>query len=102
MERLLGLPPRSARAVPRARFLPAPKLWGKVRIQSESVSQSCTVPPRAHPSTGSQSGSATPGLTQVTSTRSRGLLNVVASEVNLSQRTGIRNIEVKQALNPYM
>ena len=36
-----------------------------------------TVPPRAHPSTGSQSGSATrtPGLTQVPSTRSRGLLN---------------------------
>ena len=34
-----------------------------------------TVPRRAHPSTGSQSGSATPGQTQVPSTRSRGLLN---------------------------
>ena len=37
-----------------------------------SVSQSVsyfTVPPRAHPSTGSQSGSATPGLTQVPSYR---------------------------------
>ena len=32
-----------------------------------------TVPPRAHPSTGSQSGSAAPDLTQVPSTRSRGL-----------------------------
>ena len=31
---------------------------------SQSVSY-FTVPPRAHPSTGSQSGSATPGLTQV-------------------------------------
>ena len=44
------------------------------------------------PSTGSQSGSAAPGLTQVPSTLSRGLhvLNCrfVASEVNLSQRTG--------------
>jgi hypothetical protein len=40
---------------------------------SQSVSF-FTVPPRAHPSTGSQSGSATPGLTQVPSTRSRGLL----------------------------
>ena len=45
-----------------------------------------TVPPRAHPSTGLQSGSATPGLTQVPSTRSRGLL-IVASEVSLSQGT---------------
>ena len=53
---------------------------------SQSVSY-FTVPPRAHPSTGSQSGSATPGLTQVPSTRSRGLL-IVASEVSLSQRTG--------------
>jgi hypothetical protein len=47
-------------------------------VASRSVSQSVsyfTVPPRAHPSTGSQSGSATPGLTQVPSTRSRGLLN---------------------------
>ena len=41
---------------------------------SQSVSY-FTVPPRAHPSTGSQSGSATPGRTQVPSTRSRGLLN---------------------------
>ena len=49
---------------------------------SQSVSY-FTVPPRAHPSTGSQSGSATPGLTQVP----RGLL-IVASEVSLSQRTG--------------
>ena len=51
-----------------------------------------TVPPRAHrhPSTGSQSGSAAPNLTQVPSTRSRGLLKSqsVVSEVNLSQRTG--------------
>ena len=46
---------------------------------STSVSQSVsyfTVPPRAHPSTGSQSGSATPGLTQVPSTRSRHLTHV--------------------------
>ena len=35
---------------------------------SQSVSY-FTVPPRAHPSTGSQSGSATPGLTQVPSTQ---------------------------------
>ena len=40
---------------------------------SQSVSY-FTIPPRAHP-TGSQSGSATPGRTQVPSTRSRGLLN---------------------------
>ena len=45
---------------------------GAHRVQNErqSVSQSVsyfTVPPRAHPSTGSQSGSATPGLTQVPS-----------------------------------
>ena len=55
---------------------------------SQSVSY-FTVPPRAHPSTGSQSGSATPGQTQVPSTRSRGgLLNCrkceVSCEVNLS------------------
>ena len=41
-----------------------------------------TVPPRAHPSTGSQSGSqsgsATPGLTQVQSTRSRVLRQLQA------------------------
>ena len=45
---------------------------------SQSVSQLFHGPApdgRAHPSTGSQSGSATPGLTQVPSTRSRGLLN---------------------------
>ena len=46
----------------------------KVASVSQSVSY-FTVPPRAHPSTGSQSGTATPGLTQVPSTRSRGLLN---------------------------
>ena len=49
-----------------------------ITVKSSQVSQSVsffTVPPRAHPSTGSQSGSATPGLTQVPSTRSRGLLN---------------------------
>ena len=40
-----------------------------LRHVSQSVSY-FTVPPRAHPSTGSQSGSATPGLTQVPSTRS--------------------------------
>ena len=48
------------------------------QISHVPVSQSVsyfTVPPRAHPSTGSQSGSATPGLTQVPSTRSQGLLN---------------------------
>ena len=40
--------------------------------RTQSVSSSYfTVPPRAHPSTGSQSGSATLGLTQVPSTRSR-------------------------------
>ena len=38
----------------------------KVASVSQSVSY-FTVPPRAHPSTGSQSGSATPGLTQVPS-----------------------------------
>ena len=61
---------------------------------SQSVSLDFTVPPRAHPSTGSQSGSATPGLTQVPSTRSRGLLNYVASEVNLSTTnyTGIHRV----------
>ena len=57
-------------------------------IVSQSVSF-FTVPPRARPSTGSQSGSATPGLTQVPSTRSRGGYSIVASEVNLSQQTGI-------------
>ena len=59
-----------------------------------TVSLDFTVPPRAHPSTGSQSGSATPGLTQVPSTRSRGLLNYVASEVNLSTTnyTGIHRV----------
>ena len=63
---------------------------GTVSSRSRTVSQSVsfTVPPRAHPSTGSQSGSASPGLTQVPSTRSRGLLNCRKSEVNLSQRTG--------------
>ena len=60
--------------------------WCVVGPVSQSVSY-FTVPPRAHPSTGSQSGSATPSLTQVQSTRSRGLL-IVASEVSLSQRTG--------------
>jgi hypothetical protein len=51
-----------------------------VKTRGAAASQSVsdfTVPPRAHPSTGtgSQSGSATPGLTQVhvPSTRSRGL-----------------------------
>ena len=38
---------------------------------SQSVSY-FTVPPRAHPSTGSQSGSAAPGLTQVPSVNVRG------------------------------
>ena len=49
---------------------------GAVPAQLKPVSQSVsyfTVPPRAQPSTGSQSGSAAPGLTQVPSTRSRGL-----------------------------
>ena len=41
--------------------------------QFQSVSY-FTVTSRAHPSTGSQSGSAAPDLTQVPSTRSRGLL----------------------------
>ena len=45
------------------------------RFQSVKSVSYFTVPPRAHPSTGSQSGSATPGLTQVPSTRSQGLLN---------------------------
>ena len=52
--------------------------YPQIQLLSTSVSQSVsyfTVPPRAHPSTGSQSGSATPGQTQVPSTRSRGLLN---------------------------
>ena len=47
-----------------------------------------TVPPRAHPSTGSQSGSATPGRTQVPSTPAPGGYSIVASEVNLSQQAG--------------
>ena len=34
-----------------------------------------TVPPRAHSSAGSPSGSAAPGLTHVPSTRSQGLFN---------------------------
>ena len=58
-----------------------------IRVLSEwaSAGQSVsyfTVPPRAHPSTGSQSGSATPGLTQVPS-RSLpppGGYSIVASE----------------------
>ena len=42
------------------------------------------------PRTGSQSGSATPGLTQVLTEYSLpgGGYSIVASEVNLSQRTG--------------
>ena len=47
---------------------------GQIPVTISSVSY-FTVPPRAHPSTGSQSGSATPGRTQVPSNRSRGLLN---------------------------
>ena len=43
--------------------------FGGTKQHSQSVSY-FTVPPRAHPSTGSQSGSATPGLTQVPSTHS--------------------------------
>ena len=62
----------------------------------ESVSQSVsyfTVPPRAHPSTGSQSGSAAPVLTQSTEYSLPGGLHsdlgiVASAEVNLSQRTG--------------
>ena len=66
----------------------------------ESVSQSVsyfTVPPRAHPSTGSQSGSTAPVLTQGTEyslpgrggyTRKSDLGIVASAEVNLSQRTG--------------
>ena len=53
-----------------------------------NVSQALGDPPRAHPSTGSQSCSATPGLIQVPSTRSRrglGPYSIAASEVNLSQ-----------------
>ena len=42
---------------------------GSLVLLSQSVSY-FTDPPRAHPSTGSQSGSATPGPTQVPSTRS--------------------------------
>ena len=48
------------------------------RVALRTVSQSVsnfTVLPRAHPSTGSQSGSAAPVQPQVPSTRSRGLLN---------------------------
>ena len=44
--------------------------------QTQSVSQSVsyfTIPPRAHPSTGSQSGSAAPDLTQVPSTLAQSL-----------------------------
>ena len=59
---------------------PPPPAAGRspVRLSRYTASQSVsyfTVPPRAHPSTSSQSGSAAPGLTQVPSTRSRGLLN---------------------------
>ena len=71
-----------------------------------------TVPPSAHPSTGSQSGSATPGLTQVPSTRSTGGYSNVASEVNgvnLSQRTGFTDNVTRAAFyccltpaSPYM
>ena len=56
-------------------------------VTSQSVSY-FTVPPRAHPSTastGSQSGSAAPDLTLVLAL---GGYSIVASEVNLSQRTG--------------
>ena len=51
-------------------------------VLSQSVSY-FTVPPRAHPSTGSQSGSATPGLTQVPSVLAPGGYSIVASEVKL-------------------
>ena len=46
----------------------SPKVANPITIIITSVSQSVryfTVPPRAHPSAGSQSGSAAPGLTQV-------------------------------------
>ena len=60
----------------------------KVREEdSQSVSY-FTVPPRAHPSTGSQSGSATPGRTQVVKYRelAPGGHSIVASEAqDLSQ-----------------
>ena len=46
-----------------------------------------TVPPRAHPSTGSQSGSATPDQHKYR-VLAPGGYSIVASEVNLSQRTG--------------
>ena len=67
----------------KARLTPPEK--GCVGV-SQSVSY-FTVPPRAHPSTGSQSGSATrtPGLTQVQyRVLAPGGYSIVASEVNLS------------------
>ena len=65
---------RCYRVVKRHRGEPGHTRDTRAHTVSQSVSY-FTVPPRAHPSTGSQSGSATPGLTQVPSTRSRGLLN---------------------------
>ena len=61
------------------------------RNGSRPVSQSVsyfTVPPRAHPSTGSQSGSATPGVEHKYRVLAPGGYSLVASEVRLSQRTG--------------
>ena len=73
------------------------------QVNSSQVSQSVsyfTVPPRAHPSTGSQSGSATPGRTQVPSTRSRGLLkssqiksNQVQVQVQVQVLTALTELE---------
>ena len=67
---------RSAPTIP-SLWLFSTKLRGLHPV-SQSVSYFTVppLPPRAHPSTGSQSGSATPGLTQSTEySRSRGLLN---------------------------
>ena len=59
--------------------------------KSQSVSY-FTVPPRAHPSTGSQSGSATPGLTQVPSTRSRGLRQLSQAVASLEKQAQAKQV----------
>ena len=62
-------------------------------MSSQSVSQLFHGPAPRSPSTGSQSGSATPGLTdkyRVLAPGGYSKLSQVSCEVNLSQRTGIR------------
>ena len=66
-----------------------PRHFTTISRSALSVSQTYfTVPPRAHPSAGSSSGSAAPVLTQVPSTRSRGLLKIIAPGVSTAPLLG--------------